>query len=292
MNIRKGLYLILMLSLLFVFNGVLLAQDNIPAANKSCLTCHQREGFSTKHDGKEISLTVDPAVLADSVHKNNPCTTCHMNIQGFPHQDVVYGQELTVQVTKSCQMCHANVAKDYKASKHWKATKNGMADVSCNACHGEHNVQKLELTKQEEVKMCTQCHQGAILEGYKQSFHGKAVLLGSQESASCVDCHGAHKALGDEVAASPVSAKNKPATCAKCHQDAQANFAKGSEHLTLSAKDKNKIPYYISKAYIWLIILTIGFMLVHILIELFGKFRKAKKDDITIDVDDSDIDLN
>ncbi|SEN04108.1 hypothetical protein SAMN04488698_1481, partial [Candidatus Frackibacter sp. WG12] len=82
MNSKHFYYLMLILILIFFSSGIVLAQDNIPKVNKSCLTCHQREGFSTKHDGKEISLTVDPAVLADSVHKNNPCTTCHMNIQG------------------------------------------------------------------------------------------------------------------------------------------------------------------------------------------------------------------
>jgi predicted CXXCH cytochrome family protein len=281
MKVNRKYYvsLILILGLIIFASTLAMAKSNVPAANESCLTCHQRD-FSVDHNGKKISLKVDQEAMANSVHKSLPCTTCHTEIEGYPHENPIYGKELTASVSQSCQMCHSNVGEKYKESKHWTMTQAGI-DISCSKCHGKHDVQKLELTKQEEVDMCVECHKGDVLEGYEQSFHGKAVLLGSEDSASCIDCHDSHQALSAEKEASLVSDKNRPGTCAKCHttENPSANFAKGTEHMTLDAEGPGAISYYVYKLYIWLIILVIGFMLVHIIIELYGKFIRAKNND-------------
>lgn len=270
--------LLLILGIIILMGSLALANDKIPAVNQSCLSCHQREGFSIKNNGKEISLTVNPSVLTESVHKNNPCTTCHMGINGFPHQNVVYGSKLSTKVNKNCQMCHSNVATKYRKGSHWQATKEGETNVNCSNCHGEHDIQKLELTKHEEVELCTNCHQGEVLESYEESFHGKAVKLGSEEAASCIDCHGAHQVLGPDAKNSMVSKENVPETCAQCHNEPRANFAKGSEHVAMKAEGDGAPMYYTLKFFTWLTILTVSFLVIHIVIELVGKFRRIDQD--------------
>ncbi|SJZ58690.1 doubled CXXCH domain-containing protein [Selenihalanaerobacter shriftii] len=264
-----------MLSLMFFLNSVAAARTD-----KYCLTCHGLKGFTTEHNDKEISLTVNQSILKDSVHNNNNCVTCHMDIQGYPHKNVVYGTELAVKVANNCQMCHSNEAKGYKESRHWEVTKEGKTDVSCSSCHGKHDIQKSDFTKQEELELCSECHKGIVLESTKESFHGKAVELGSKRAASCVDCHhDSHRILGPQHQESSVSDKNLPKTCAKCHEKPRKNFAKGVQHAELEPEGEGAPMYYTFKFFTWLTILTITFLIVHILIELIGKFRRANNDE-------------
>lgn len=255
-------------------SGLAMAESEVPQANKSCLTCHAKD-ISTKHDGEKVSLKVTQSELSESVHKSLTCNSCHTKISGYPHEDKVYGTKLAARVSESCQMCHADVSKNYKDSMHWKLTKGGAKDISCSECHDSHNIQKPEYTKHEEVELCADCHDGEILETYEESYHGKAVSLGSEKAASCIDCHGAHNALGPENENSPVSEENTPKTCAKCHDKPRENFTKGAEHAVMAPGEEGAPMYWTLKFFTWLTILTIVFLVLHIIVELIGKFRKT-----------------
>ncbi|MCO5387667.1 cytochrome c3 family protein [Desulfosporosinus sp.] len=86
----------------------------------------------------------------------------------------------------------------------------------------------------KSVATCTSCHKGLVTDSYARSFHGKAVHLGSQKSASCADCHGAHDILGQDNPHSKVAKENIPETCASCHGEASSGFSEGEEHFELT----------------------------------------------------------
>ncbi len=71
--------------------------------------------------------------------------------------------------------------------------------------------------KRKVVAKCLQCHDVEAI--YQNSFHGKSLAAGNQDSAACNDCHNLHeiKPLGD-----PTSHDNRDfhtKVCLKCHAD-------------------------------------------------------------------------
>jgi cytochrome b subunit of formate dehydrogenase len=69
------------------------------------------------------------------------------------------------------------------------------------------------------VQKCTTCHSD---DGYSESIHGKAVLDGNPDSATCSDCHGLHKIpllKGDEPKNVAFRKEFHTEVCQKCHAD-------------------------------------------------------------------------
>ena len=68
-------------------------------------------------------------------------------------------------------------------------------------------------------KTCTTCHSD---DGYSESVHGKAVLDGNPDSATCSDCHGLHKVpllKGDDRKMVAFRKEFHTEVCQKCHAD-------------------------------------------------------------------------
>ncbi|GAW28154.1 cytochrome c3 family protein [Carboxydocella sp. ULO1] len=243
--------------------------------NEGCLRCHGAIGLKTKMDGKIVSLYVDEGEYLVSQHGTNRCTTCHRDITEYPHTGALTGEKMRVAIDNNCRDCHKDVTAVYSNSVH-----NGK--VRCSACHGVHNIRKKEdalalVAKQQIPHTCTAagCHSGRIKESYEESFHGKAVLLGSQKAASCVDCHGSHEIKGPGMAASPVSKTNTPKTCAKCHFKPEVNFAAGKEHFLLEKEGEGAPMYYTLKFFVWLTIIVVTLLIIHMQLELYRKLRNA-----------------
>jgi cytochrome c len=101
MNISKSmpypLFALVLASLLqFVFIEPLQAEPDDPKlANKRCLMCHGKEGFS--RDDKDLSVMAD--VFGDSVHGSQDCVGCHTDITKVPHRK-------GVQRGVGCVQCH------------------------------------------------------------------------------------------------------------------------------------------------------------------------------------------
>lgn len=169
----------------------------------------------------------------------------------------------------NCNQCHGNVADELIDSVH--------GSLSCITCHsdvkGFPHEAGVAVTKKESVDMCSKCHKGAVTDSYQQSFHGKAVFLGSQRSASCVDCHSSHEVLGQDNPKSQVAKENIPETCAKCHNNPSPGFAEGSEHFLLSAMGPGMPMYYTAKFFVWLTIIVMTLLVIHIELQCFHSIR-------------------
>ncbi|NMA69499.1 MAG: molecular chaperone DnaJ [Desulfitobacterium sp.] len=174
----------------------------------------------------------------------------------------------------NCNQCHSNIAEELKDSVH--------SPLSCITCHsdveGYPHDPGIAVTKKESVDMCSKCHKGIVTESYQESFHGKAIFLGSQRSASCVDCHSSHKVLGQDNPHSQVAKENIPETCAKCHKNPSPGFAEGAEHFQLSAMGPGKPMYYTAKFFVWLTIIVMTLLVIHIELQCYHSIREMLRE--------------
>ncbi|HHY27937.1 MAG TPA: molecular chaperone DnaJ [Desulfitobacterium dehalogenans] len=169
----------------------------------------------------------------------------------------------------NCNQCHANVANDLKSSVH--------SSLSCTSCHSDVTAYPhpsgVHVDKKKSVELCTTCHTGRVADSYQHSFHGKGVFLGSQRSASCVDCHSAHEVLGQDNPNSQVAKENIPQTCARCHKNPSPGFTEGAEHFQLTAMGPGKPMYYTAKFFVWLTIIAMTLLVIHIEMQLYRELR-------------------
>jgi cytochrome b subunit of formate dehydrogenase len=141
-------------------------------------------------------------------------------------------------------------------------------------CHSAHQIAEPDggNFKAASDEKCGSCHQDR-LEHYRDTYHGKAMLLGkpnlAPEVAACYDCHGSHDVLPPSNPASHLSKANIVATCQKCHPGANANFAKYIPHADpLHAGDYPQL-HYTFVAMTALLIGTFLFFGLHTLLWLF-----------------------
>ncbi|MDA8442686.1 MAG: hypothetical protein M0Z55_09980, partial [Peptococcaceae bacterium] len=168
--------------------------------NQACLKCHgQKQAITGDLPGQ--AGYVDSAKYKASMHGNIACTSCHPNIKANVKHSAPSDRELAKQVDKSCQQCHSDIAKVYANSSHGKLFLEGKETALCSDCHGSHNILKQSDPESSvyplnSVQTCTKCHDHKFQETYAESFHGRAVSLGSLTAATCVSCHGSHAILG------------------------------------------------------------------------------------------------
>ncbi len=223
------------------------------------------------------------------------CTDCHgshdLHSPNNPESKIY-----KFNIPATCGKCHANDYNTFRISIHAQALAAGVKDApTCTDCHGEHDIKsKTDVTSQvypsQIVKTCGNCHASEklaskyglpadIIPTYLDSYHGTAYQYGSITVANCASCHGFHDILPSTDPRSSVSPKNIGDTCGRCHVGAGKSLAKGSVHVRPSLT-RDRVLYYVTIIYITLIVLTIGGMLFHNLLDILRKlirrYRKAK----------------
>jgi cytochrome b subunit of formate dehydrogenase len=220
------------------------------------------------------------------------CTHCH------GAHDILAGNDPAstiwrAKVPETCGACHATVLATYRQSIHGEAVARGLRDAPvCTDCHGEHRI----LSRSEPNspvfaanvagETCGRCHGSARLSekyglpldkvpAFEDSFHGLALRTGQITAANCASCHGVHDIRPSADPRSHVNQANLPQTCGRCHPGAGTRFALGPVHVLATARDAPAV-YWIRLIYLWVIFATIGFMLLHNLIDLQRKARSAK----------------
>jgi cytochrome b subunit of formate dehydrogenase len=238
-----------------------------PDPDAGCLACHGQTDFKSE-SGR--SLYVDPAKHKSSVHGDLTCTTCHTDIKKYPHppkraqvncatchedqaSDIPkgahailgeqpcaschgsahYAQPAATVMPRQCNACHGDEVKDFLASVHGTASRNG--GPSCETCHGPaHKIQATQdplspVAKRNLPDTCGTCHSNPDfvakhqisfahpVEAYKLSVHGRAVAAGDLAAASCSDCHSSHAIYPVRDPRAKINHWNVPKTCGACH---------------------------------------------------------------------------
>ena len=191
-----------------------------PIKNSACLDCHGDKTLTkTNAAGKEVSLFVDLAKLAGSVHKTNTCASCHADITDKHPDDNVPAQP------PNCKACHEKQSESYGASVHGLALAKGRKDsATCSDCHDGHTIlpptspaSPLHFSRLAET--CGACHDKAAKD-VEESVHGKAVAAGHREAPTCTDCHSEHKI---EALKSSSALKISVEICSQCHASERMN---------------------------------------------------------------------
>ncbi len=190
-----------------------------------CLLCHSQAGRVWElPSGEVLSLTIDPAMLAGSVHgADNPegpleCADCHTNHR-FPHDPLPVQDTREFELTRyaTCRNCHEDQYTHLQDSVHGAAIRNGTLEAAtCVDCHGGHNIQPPDEPRERISLTCGKCH-GAIFDQYRTSVHGAALLSESNPDVpTCIDCHGVHDIQNPMTSLFRV---RSPQLCANCHAD-------------------------------------------------------------------------
>jgi len=243
------------LCLLFLvwFSSVSFGAESNP--NSACLDCHSDKTLSkTNAAGKEISLFVDIAKFAGTVHATNTCASCHADITDKHPDDNVAAKP------PACGSCHQEAAQAYATSIHGVShTLGASGAANCWDCHGSHGILPAKHADSPVFKLnlpntCATCHTNSGLtkeyqmkypeaaSQYMDSIHGRALLkMGLIVAPSCNDCHGVHDIKRAVDRDSPINAANVAKTCGKCHVKIEKTYDQ-SVHGQLLAKGDKRGP--------------------------------------------------
>lgn len=99
---------------------------------------------------------------------------------------------------------------------------------------------------------------------------------GSQTVANCASCHGVHNIFRSSDPRSTVNPANLATTCGNCHSGAGKSFAIGAVHVQISQGPAHPVVEWIRRAYVVLIPATLGFMILHNLIDFLAKLMRGR----------------
>lgn len=201
----------------------------------TCSKCHSNRDFlqGKGGPGRDSALYVTPAVLQSTAHQSLRCTDCHRGFDaGYPHT--------AATIVAPCQACHEREGEDWQASIHATNAETQGDAPTCVGCHGSHMVYRVSDPRSSiyplnVAALCGRCHGDARIIGkyfagpeklqariaavqFPKSVHGAALTRdGLIVSATCPDCHRAHKILPADSPESSVNRATIPATCGTCH---------------------------------------------------------------------------
>jgi formate dehydrogenase gamma subunit len=184
--------------------------------DRFCLDCHSDTDLTrTTESGREVSVFVDPARIAASVHSTNTCVSCHTDITSRHPDDNQRARPV------NCALCHEEQTESYGASVHGAG---GAGAAICTDCHGSHDVllptataSPLHFSRQSDT--CGACHETEARD-VAASIHGKATAAGKREAPACTDYHYEHRIRGlKEMSGRTLSEE----VCSTCHASERIN---------------------------------------------------------------------
>lgn len=266
-----------------------------------CFVCH-----SSRTPGPSGGLFIDLGRYQESVHADNGCESCHLGFGEDPHladldqldKNILtlaknferLGASRAVAVANvACVICHHDAYQDYLESVHAKALfedKNKDAPT-CIRCHGPaHYITYRRLggsrvSREHLPETCGSCHanttvvttnrlNGHVLDTYRESLHGRKLLLGDSNAAVCISCHNNHKIVSPHDSAA--FAENLHKACAECHEGATRRFADTFRHLPVD-RTHQAVAYFVRLGFITLTTTTVFFLCLHILLDLSARLR-------------------
>ena len=217
------------------------ADGGMTAMVEECTACHETQRLT------------DPAPHAGEA----PCYSCHR-----PHEasrpEKEGGGLTPAEQPETCGACHADQTESWRGDAHGQAVAAGVGEEppTCTACHGSHPVAGQQARQALEVERCAACHEH-YAESFTDSYHGQATSLGSAETATCADCHGAHAIFGAAAPESMVAEGRLVETCGACHPNANASFVAFQPHADHHDREGFPLLYW---AYTFMTALLVGTM--------------------------------
>jgi len=271
----------------------------------NCLFCHSAmKGRLKTTGGTLMELNVDSKKFQSSMHGALACIDCHIRFSDNPHASpsaYVPADILSLSSKISakypvdpvagaaCMRCHNEIYQKVLGSVHGKniIEKHQTDGAFCLDCHGSpHYIVPAKdsnsmVSRGQQVETCGRCHgdekiiekyklQENVMESFRESFHGRKLLLGHSRAPVCSSCHNSHDIKSKNDPSSPVFGSNKLQTCGKCHKGANEKFIPAITH-----RPPGPIPHYTEKALIVLLLSVFAFIISHVLLEAFSDIRDA-----------------
>jgi len=220
------------------------------AANQDCFRCHGDPGLRGVAKGDTTSLYVDPAAYAAGTHAGTACAQCHT--------DVTPSRGRACETSRAdrvdCSVCHAQEVTDHSSGVHGRLAAEGDLDApTCLDCHDDHATRpRTDPASPTFVRnvptLCARCHREGevaavriaadhpdIVRSYEESIHGKGLLeSGLLVTATCNNCHTAHRQLPASEPGSSIHPDSVAGTCGNCHDGVETAFRR-SVHATALA---------------------------------------------------------
>lgn len=223
----------------------------LPTAGVSgCTVCHGDPNLVRVGETTTRSIFVDMDVLANSAHKDVPCTGCHIDFAfKAPHDNIIAnGEQWRTVAKQACKNCHQKEFGYYTSGVHSPAVHPGndtearraariaegkpVDKPSCGDCHGSHEIPRMDdaaamaAFRADGVRICGQCHTGEA-DSYADYYHGAAYRAGAPDAPNCWDCHDDHRILPASDRNSPVHDSKLVLTCSAegaCHTNVGEDF--------------------------------------------------------------------
>jgi formate dehydrogenase gamma subunit len=266
----------------------------------TCAKCHSDPGFLSRHKipvahpVDSYKQSVHGRAIAAGSEKAADCNSCHGNHDIYPARDA-RSRVNHWRVSETCGACHKEIARIYDESVHGEAVRAGVKDAPvCVDCHGEHlilgplNPASPVNAANVSAETCGRCHASERLAqlydlpadrvpSYVASYHGLALKGGKLTAANCASCHGIHNIFRSSDARSTINAANLGKTCGQCHKGSdEARYAIGPIHVQTGAGPNHPVVKWIRWTYWVLIPMTLGFMLLHNLLDLLAKLIRRR----------------
>jgi len=270
---------------------------NLP---QTCGKCHENLDLIKKH---ELLLDHPVTMYESSVHGRATkggiyvaatCNDCH-STGGSAHKILSPGHDDSAinhfNIPKTCGDCHKGVENDYWEGIHGKLAARGETDTPiCTDCHGEHGILSPSDPRSPVSRSlvaeatCSPCHESTVLNekygiptgrltSFVDSYHGLKSKAGDTHVANCASCHGVHRILPSSDPSSTIYPENLQETCGDCHPGISKQLANASIHGVGGNGLRTGIADIVAKIYIIAIIVIIGLMIVHWLIDLFRQIK-------------------
>lgn len=240
---------------------------NVPA---TCLRCHGNIKVYKPAPHEEgvpvhfVDSIHGKALLKSGLKVAPSCVTCHGSHEIMRLKDPKSAVSRT-HLPETCGSCHAKILAEYTRGIHGQALKKGNPKAPvCVNCHSAHEVRTAEQAawKLDVLSECGTCH-AQSLRTYRDTYHGQVTALGFTRVAACADCHGAHGIFPVSDDRSTVGPALRQKTCQKCHEGANANFAKYDPHADPHDRHRNPLLHYTSVFMKTLLVFVFSFFGVH-----------------------------
>ncbi len=300
---------------LFFCSAEYYAKRQGPHSRLRCTACHEAEEYEEiPHDPQTpvdctqtCHIVPESGVELEFSHKPVAETLDRSAHASEKLAELDFEVPLLREGQSDCLFCHDQPVFREPSIIH-RSHRGFDATARCDTCHGDdlpvevdyylqHVTSRMQPTRPvvQQAQVCAVCHSDRALvdqmeshdavASYLHSFHGKATLLGSQETATCVDCHAhesgnVHMMLADDEPHSSTHETRIGDTCrtADCHPASAPGLSSAAVHLEIDPGART-IEFYVAAFFI---LLTAGVMSLYfflIILELFNAaFRPISKE--------------
>lgn len=270
---------------------------NLP---QTCGKCHENLDLTTKyqilhdHPIEIYETSIHGQSTKGGIYAAATCNDCH-STDGSAHRILSPGDPASTinhfNIPKTCGRCHKGIEKDFWEGLHGQLVARGQTDAPvCTHCHGEHGiispgdsrspVSRAHLAEQT----CSPCHESVALNekyglpagrltSFIDSYHGLKSKAGDPRVANCASCHGVHRILPSSDPSSSIHPDNLQSTCSECHPRISEQIASIPIHGVGDRELETTVAEIVEDIYIIAIIVIIGLMVLHWLIDLGRHIR-------------------